>query len=74
MQPFCSGQAISVTFSGCVFVAMGIKRTLRMLHIVTCGLTGSSFPHYLINGMIFERKKEVINHAMCVLTLSTTFA
>jgi hypothetical protein len=53
---------------------MGIKRTLRMLHIVTCGLTGSSFPHYLINGMIFERKKEVINHAMCVLTLCTTFA
>ena len=30
------------------------------------------FPHYLINGAIFE-KKSVINHTMRVLIFSTTF-
>ena len=30
------------------------------------------FPHYLINGTIFEKKK-VTEHKMCVLIFSTTF-
>ena len=31
------------------------------------------FPHYLINSTIFERKKKVTEHKMCVLIFSTTF-
>jgi hypothetical protein len=31
------------------------------------------FPHYLINGMIFE-SKNIIQHKMCVPSFSTTFA
>jgi hypothetical protein len=31
------------------------------------------FQHYLINGTIFERKKKVTEHEMCVVILSTTF-
>jgi hypothetical protein len=34
----CSGQAINTTYSGCVFVALGIQRAMRMLHTVTCVL------------------------------------
>jgi hypothetical protein len=30
------------------------------------------FPHYLINGTIFEKKK-VFEYKMCVLVFSTTF-
>jgi hypothetical protein len=34
-----------------------IMLAMRMLHIVICGLSLSTifFPHYLINGMIFEK-------------------
>jgi hypothetical protein len=37
-----------------------------MLHVVICGLSGSTvfFPHYLINGTIFE-KKRVTEYKLC---------
>ena len=40
---------------------------------VICSLSDSTtfFPHYVINGMIFENK--FIENKMCVLILPTTF-
>ena len=32
----CSGKAISITQSECVFVALGIQQAMRMLHFI-CG-------------------------------------
>ena len=57
---FCSGEAMSVTYSESAFVTSGTQHALPMLHIVICGLPSSTtiFPHYLINGTIFEKKKE----------------
>jgi len=34
----CSGQALSITYSKCGFVALGIQNSTRMRHIVICGL------------------------------------
>jgi hypothetical protein len=46
-----------VTYSECAFVALVIQDAMRMRHIAACGLSDYNiFPHYLINGTIFEKK------------------
>jgi len=54
-----------------MFVASGIQREIRMRHLWPV-LLFNIFPHYLIKGIIFEKKK-VIKHEMSVLIYSTTF-
>ena len=54
----CSGKTISVICCQCVSVAIVMQHAMRMRHTVVCGLPRSTifFPHYLINGTIFEKK------------------
>ena len=50
---FCSGNAISVTYSECVSVALVIQHANRMRHVVLpCVICPALqyFTHYLING------------------------
>ena len=46
------------TYSECVFVALVIRHEARRRHILVRGLSSTNmfFPHYLINGKIFEKK------------------
>ena len=35
----CSGKAIRITYSECVFVALGIQHAMRKRHFVICDLS-----------------------------------
>jgi hypothetical protein len=38
----CSRKAISITYSECAFIALGIQHATRVRHIDVCGLSGST--------------------------------
>lgn len=54
------GKAVSITYSECASVALGIQHAKRMrsCYIVICGLsdTYNFFSHYLVHGKIFFKK------------------
>jgi hypothetical protein len=45
---YCSVKAISTTYSKCEPVALLTQHAMRMRHIVTCGLPGSTLLFYRI--------------------------
>ena len=49
----CRGQAVSITYSDCVSIALGIQLAMRMC--LGPARLRSMFPRYLINGTIFEK-------------------
>ena len=56
----CHGKVISVTYFECVSAALVIQQVKRVRRIILSSvacLAVPLFPHYLINGTIFGRKK-----------------
>jgi len=45
----CIGKAISITYSECVSVALGIQHAMRMRHIVICDLPRSTVFFHIIS-------------------------
>jgi hypothetical protein len=73
---FACGHDISITYSDCVFIALGMQHAMHMRHFilssVACLALYHIFPHYLIKGTTFE-KKSVMEHKTGVLIFSATF-
>ena len=72
MQPFCRETSLSVTYSECAFVDLGIQ------HAVRCAILSSAACPTLRYFSVFSHKrqdfrKKVIEFKICVLILSTTF-
>jgi hypothetical protein len=52
----CSGKAMFIAYSECVFVALGIQHARCMRHTIICGLADSTTYFRLISGRILETK------------------
>ena len=58
----CSGKAVSIAYSGCVFVDLGMQHVMRICHIVICGMPGCTiFFHIILWTALFFKKKKLFN-------------
>ena len=70
---FC-GKAITITYSGCVCVALVIQHAKRMRHIIFSFVACLAVPYF---STLFHKpynfRKKGTEHKMRVITLSTSF-
>jgi len=45
----CSGKAINITYSECVFVALGVRYAMRKRYIVICDLPDSTVLFHIVS-------------------------
>jgi len=58
----CSGKAIRITYSECVFVALGLQHATRKCHNVIRGLSGSTILFHIISQTTrFSKKKNILS-------------
>ena len=55
----------------CVFVDLGIQRTISVGHTVICGLPGSTILFFILSHKRHEFRKKIFEHKMGFLIFST---
>jgi hypothetical protein len=56
-----SGKAISITYSECAILALGIQNAVRMRHIVICDVSGCTVAFHISHKRHDFRKKKTKN-------------
>jgi hypothetical protein len=57
----CSGKAVNITHSKCLFVALGIQHAMHMCHTAICFLPGSTILFHIISQTAQFLKKKLLN-------------
>jgi len=70
----CHGEAVSITYSECVFVALVIQHAKRMGHFVIRCLSGCTIFFRLSHKCHDFRGKKLIVHKMWIFIFSTTLS
>jgi hypothetical protein len=70
----CSVKSISITYSECPFLDLGIQHAMRMHHVVICGLPGCIGFFSTLSPKLLEFRKNVSEHNLCTSIFCTTFA
>ena len=68
----CREKAISITYSGSVFVPLGIQNAMRMRHIARRSLPALQYISALSHKRHDFRKKKIIEYKLCVLIFYKT--
>ena len=72
MQLFCSGKAISITYSECVFVALGIQRGMRCAILLSKACPALQYFSTLSHKRPDFRGGGVIEHKLWAWSFSTS--
>ena len=73
----CRGKEISIAYSECVFVALGIEHAMRMRRIILSYVACLDVTHFFLFSTL-SHKRQVFRHKKllnikCVFIFSTTF-
>jgi len=67
-------KAISITYSECVSLALGIQHATRMRHIILSSVACPALQYFpTFSHKRYEFRKKIIEHKMCVLSFSIIF-